>query len=93
VAGVDLAIDQAVAHGGPGLLAAQLEPDAVLFVQAQDRGHDQGGAVGQGHEADFQGGLFGAVGAGDECGGHCFVTFVIYMARRPCEGRDPICTR
>lgn len=62
---IDLAAHQAVAHAGPGQLAAQLEPDPVLFIEAEHRGHHHRRAVGQGHEADAYRCPFRFVGAGD----------------------------
>ena len=44
---VKFAIAQLVAHAGPRRLAAQFDLDAVLFIEAQNRRHDQRGAIGQ----------------------------------------------
>ncbi len=62
--GVELAVDELVAHGGPARLLAEHDADAVLLVEPVDRGHHDRRAVGQRDEADAHFALLGRVGAG-----------------------------
>jgi hypothetical protein len=62
VRGVEFAIDQLVAHRRPGGFLGRDDLDAVLLVEFHDRGHDDGGTVGERDEADADFLLFGGVG-------------------------------
>jgi hypothetical protein len=70
---VDLALQQAVAHARPRMLAREFELDAVLVVQPEHGRHHEGRAIRQGHEAGPDHGLFRPVRAGDECVSHRFL--------------------
>ena len=50
---VEFAVDQLVAHAGPAGFLGRDDLDAVFLVNAQHRGHDHGGAVGQRNEANL----------------------------------------
>lgn len=74
---VQLAVDQLVAHAGPARFLAENDLHAVFLVQAQHRGHDHAGAIGQRDEADLDLFLLRRVGA---CGPGAMV------AQRAIEG-------
>lgn len=71
VRGIQLAADQLVAQPGPGALALEVEGKAVLLGEALGGGDHHRGAVGQGHIADVQAGLFRRVTAIDPGQGRC----------------------
>ncbi|MNM79336.1 hypothetical protein D3C81_912630 [compost metagenome] len=71
VRGIQLAADQLVAQPGPGALALEVEGKAVLLGEALGGGDYHRGAVGQGHVADVQAGLFRRVAAVDPGQGRC----------------------
>jgi hypothetical protein len=60
---VQFSVDQLVAHAGPAGFLRRDDLDAVFLVNAQHRGHDHAGAVGQRDEADLDFLLLGGVGA------------------------------
>ncbi|MNH01414.1 hypothetical protein D3C79_606340 [compost metagenome] len=80
--GVQLAADQLVAQPGPRALALEVEGKAVLLGEALGGGDYHRGAVGQGHVADVQAGLFRRVAAVDPGQGRCS-GYSVHKSPRP----------
>jgi hypothetical protein len=64
VRGIEFAIDQLIAHAGPGCFLAGHDLDAIFLVKAQHRRHDDRRAIGQWNKADFDFFFFRLVRAG-----------------------------
>ncbi|MCY1436713.1 hypothetical protein D9M71_528450 [compost metagenome] len=65
VGGMQFAADQFVAQAGPGALALEVEGQSVGLGEALGGGHDDRGAVAQGHEADVEAVDFRSIAAVD----------------------------
>ena len=69
---VKFAVDELVAHAGPGGFLGRDDLDAVLLVELHHVGHDHRGAIGQRNEADLDFLFLGGIGTGSPgCVAYC----------------------